>query len=145
MIYSFYDKLSGVLHTKKFIGPAEWVQHNTPPGHAAIEGDFDPVCHRVNVIERPGTVERFQPPSPGDDHIWDSNAWKWTQHPDAVARQQEHERALGEIHRLEQLSLRGMRELLLKSTWGTAYRNERMRLVEADEAIDEQRKKLITS
>jgi hypothetical protein len=102
---------------------------NTPEGHRAIEGHFDPLSQRVDL--ETGAVVEYQPPAPSPDHEWEAVTRRWVLRADVAARQAKHAQALEQIAALEKNQLRASRELLLNP----ADREARARLTALDAQI----------
>lgn len=77
--WSFYDAATGALaHRRITCSPAQ-LAANTPPGHIAIAGTFDPLSQRVNLAT--GLVEDYVPPKPADTedttYVWNEEKKRW--------------------------------------------------------------------
>jgi hypothetical protein len=49
---SFYHPETGLFHGSIVTGSEKAIELNTPPGHVAIDGAFDPGRHRVDLATR---------------------------------------------------------------------------------------------
>lgn len=115
--FSFYHKDSGAIAPTVFSTDDDSLQHlanNTPPDHIAIEGKYDHLSSRFNVAN--GAVEDYQPPAPSADHEWNAATKRWQFKSEIAAKIEARRAALAEIVRLEDRSLRCMREMLLGDT-----------------------------
>jgi Domain of unknown function (DUF4376) len=85
--WSFYDTATGALAPSALTCAAAQVAANTPPGHAAIEGRFDPLSQRVDLAT--GQVVDYQPPAPAADELrtwaWDEATRRWVAVPTLAA------------------------------------------------------------
>jgi hypothetical protein len=73
MQWSFYDTATGLFNRRRVTCAAgQTLERNTPAGHAALAGDFDPLSQRVNL--QTGQVEDYQPPAPAADEL---RTWAW--------------------------------------------------------------------
>ncbi len=114
--FSFYDPRTGAFHgcAVGINAPEDenvdvLLAKNAPAGHVAIEGEFDPGCHRVNVAT--GLVETRE-------RVVDAAA-------DAAQRRQA---TLAAIAVKEASQLRALRELAL----GRAGARERLEAIDAE-------------
>ena len=85
--WSFYDVATGALAPGAITCSAAQLAANTPPGHAAIAGRFDPLSQRVDLAT--GQVVDWQPPAPADDELrtwaWDAVTRRWVASPTELA------------------------------------------------------------
>lgn len=79
MNWSFYNPADGSFTGGSFSGPAAYLAANIPEGCAAIEGQHDHLCKRVDL--ETGEVVDWQPPAPADSadctHEWSAEARRW--------------------------------------------------------------------
>jgi len=132
--WAFYDIATGALIGRTIMAPDRaMVDANTPEGCAAIEGRYDPASQRVDL--EVGDVVDWQPPSPGQDHAWDSESKRYV----LTAKARERRAALAAIAKIERQSgPRAVREALLSLLPDGA---EKSRLQELDDAIAAERQK----
>lgn len=85
--YSFYDLDTGLFSDQQASCGEGGAAVFTPPGHAAIEGAYDPLSQRVNLLT--GQVVDWQPPPPADDELrtwtWDAGSRRWVAQPTLLA------------------------------------------------------------
>jgi hypothetical protein len=76
--WSFCDA-SGVFSGRRYTGPVEWLEGNTPHGYTAIEGDYDHTSLRLDVSS--GEIVEYQPSPPEPDEWteweWSADDWRW--------------------------------------------------------------------
>ena len=96
-MHSIYDAETGLFNgTRIDCLSVDTLTQNTPPGHAAMAGNFDYMSQRVDLST--GEVVDWQPPAPPDDEwqTWswhvDSKRWRATPTTAATARQMRTER-----------------------------------------------------
>lgn len=97
-VWSFYSPESLELVGRTFAGPVEALEANTPPGCAAVEGEHDHLCHRIEMVtddfgdQRPVVVD-WQPPAPTADDwttwSWSEDARRWLPVPTLAARKRD--------------------------------------------------------
>lgn len=80
MVWSFYEATTGLFGPQRVsCDPGPTLEKNTPAGYVAIEGRFDPLSQRVNLIT--GLVEPYVPPKPADTedttYIWNEEKKRW--------------------------------------------------------------------
>jgi hypothetical protein len=112
----FYDAATGVFIGRSFTVTenhyaAAAIKANTPAGHAAFEGDVDPLAQRVDLAT--GNLVDYQPPQPSADHEWDASTKRWQLTAAAAARKRTRAAALQQIHALEQSQHAAVRDALL--------------------------------
>lgn len=109
--WTFYARSSGLLASWSFDGPSDQLAGNTPTGHAAIPGRFDPLSQRVDISAEPPPdpdpwpvgadgkplprvpwyppVIDYQPPAPANDAwqtwAWDAGIKRWVSQPTLAA------------------------------------------------------------
>ena len=120
-VFSFYDPLTGLFTGATVSGNAQSLAANLPANRAAIEGRFDRICQRVDVVS--GAVVDYQPPQTDADHEWRaenpeaptraSQRWRWLKRPEILALELAHANARAAIAEQEAASLRAMREALI--------------------------------
>lgn len=101
MLASFYDPSTGLFVGRRFSGPAQKLEANTPEGLVAIEGHHDPASKRVDLAS--GEVVDYAPAVDAT----------------AVAASEAAERranALARIRALEERQHRAVREMSLDPT-----------------------------
>lgn len=110
--FSFYDKTTGEIKPLSFRAPNDaHVQANTPPNCEVIEGRFDHLSQRVDLDS--GEVVDYIPPQPSDDHEWNNETKRWVLSAKAQLAVSKDRQARAEIERLEQQSMRSIREQAL--------------------------------
>lgn len=79
--YSFYEKLSGLIHPVVYSGPDNQLAANTPPGHAPIEGVPDRTRKKVDITANVPTLTDHLPDKPADTvhttYSWDETSKEW--------------------------------------------------------------------
>lgn len=111
---SFYDAVTGVLTGTKFSTTDDAaVAANTPAGHKAITGHFDPTWQVVDVTQNPPGVIAYQPASPGSDYEWNDTAHRWQLLQAVQAKLDAHNAAMSQIAQLEYSQSRAVREAVL--------------------------------
>jgi len=132
MSWSFYNATTGEFLPRLFSGSSKLLEQNTPAGHVAIEGQFDPLSQRVDV--ETGEVVDYQPPQPDDDHEWREKVVegrpRWVKKREIVAREARAATAQADIDALERKQLRPMRELALDPS--NAPARQRVAEIEAE-------------
>ena len=104
--WRFYSVTTGIFHRREVECSADQIAANTPAGHAAIPGAFDPLCQRVDITVQPPPpvldqwgndisppwyppVIDYQPPAPADDQwqtwAWDTSTKRWVSTPTLAA------------------------------------------------------------
>ena len=141
--YSFYSKETGLFLPYGLEGSKSMATANTPDGYVAIDGNYNHLSQRIDLdvlkqVEhleyelgeslRPGNNDYFvdqiadlkkrlvidyQPPSPGDDHEWNTDTKRWQVKPDIAKKRQTIASAQAEIDSLERAQLRAVRELAI--------------------------------
>jgi len=111
--WSFYDPQSGHFSGRRFSSTDESaVFINTPEGFAAIEGEHDHMCSRVDIAT--GLVIGYQPPAPNANHEWDDASKRWKLNTEAATKADLKRSAGARISHLEtNVQPRAQRELLL--------------------------------
>lgn len=117
--YSFFDVTTGALIGREFVGTAEALAINIPPGCAAIEGTHDHLSRRVDFVT--GQVVDWQPPQPPDDELrtwhWRTGPLgqpQWVSRPTDLARTQQAQALVQQrMDALERTQGRAMRELAI--------------------------------
>jgi hypothetical protein len=130
---SFFHKDTGALHSNQLIcSDDSVVAMNTPADHIAIDGHFDHLSKRVDVAnpefvdvyvnrtktDTPAKALRYKvvdyvPPSPSDDHEWNSETKRWVIKAEVIAKAQAKAAALAQIAALEAKGVRAGREMQL--------------------------------
>jgi hypothetical protein len=82
--WHFFDAKTGYLTGRAYSGPDEMLDANTPPGCAAIEGEFDCLSQRVDL--ETGEIIDYQPPAPDEFHEWTGK--RWVMRADVLQRRQ---------------------------------------------------------
>ena len=86
-MFSVYSTQTGQFTGQRLSGSAEFIAANLPPGCAAMAGEHDHLCRRVDIES--GAVVPWQPPPPADDPMrtwmWDEAAERWLSVPTAMA------------------------------------------------------------
>jgi hypothetical protein len=137
--YQFYDRSTGLFHGKVVItgqasGAEKFAERNSPPGHAYIQGEFDPLSQRVDVGS--GKVVDYQPLQPSPDHEWSATNKRWALNTTTATKAQERVATLAQIAALETGQHRVVRECALGNTLGVK------RLLEIEAQIKALRAKL---
>lgn len=111
--WSYYDRETGMFSRKKHSGPDFW-EPIPPDGHVAIEGDFDHLSKRFDLLTQ--SVVDYQPQQPDDEHEWDVTSDparpRWRKRRSVVEREQRRVANLAKIDELERRQHRRVRELL---------------------------------
>lgn len=87
-VWSFYDAASGAFARSRVMCSAGAnLDANTPAGHVAIAGAFDPLSQRMNLVT--GQVEDYIPDAPADTDLatyaWDADSKRWVGTPTLAA------------------------------------------------------------
>lgn len=86
--YTLFHTASGFFTGRTLSIPANMLALNTPDGMGAIEGNFDHLCQRLDLVTR--EVVDWTPPAPADDEFrawsWDTGSRRWVAAPTAAAR-----------------------------------------------------------
>jgi hypothetical protein len=107
--YHFYDLRTGEIHRHSFsASDHEAVSTNTPPGCAAIEGQYDREAQRVDIST--GQVIDYQPPAPSADHEWNADTKRWQLTAAAADKISRSNAARARIAQLEAAQHRHVRE-----------------------------------
>jgi hypothetical protein len=110
--WAFFDPVTGLFAGRTYGGSSvEGLKNNTPEGCAAIEGMYDHLAQRVDIIT--GEVVDYQPPQPSADHEWNADTKRWQLtaaaqdviNADAIARAQ--------LEAIDRQSIRALREAAL--------------------------------
>jgi hypothetical protein len=117
----FYDPATGVF-ALIVSAVGEDVVVEPPPGLAAVEGEFDPATHRVDLST--GEVVPYQPPAPSADHEWDATACRWRLTPAAAEAARERAEARARLDAIDRESIRALRAVAA----GTDTKADRDRL-----------------
>lgn len=114
MKWSFYRTDTGELLSRvlSFTREAD-VAANTPVGCTAIEGEYDFLSQRVDVVT--GKVLDWQPPAPDADHEWNASLRRWMKKAAIVEREMRRAATQAQIDALERQQQRRVRELLAES------------------------------
>lgn len=119
--WSMYLVDSGLFTGRRVTGcTPEDLEHNTPPGCAAIEGKFDAGSQRVDL--QTGEVVDYRPVAPDADHEWNEAARRWTLRPEIVTARRARAETMAQIEDLEARQARPLRELAVDPT-NTAARD----------------------
>jgi hypothetical protein len=111
-VVSYYDEATGLFNGTTLTASNEQAfLHNTPAGHAAIEGQYDYLSQRVDVTQSPPAIVDYVPPQPSAEHEWNATARRWRLTAQAQAQADARKRALAEIARMEARQPRLLREL----------------------------------
>lgn len=142
--WSFFEPETGRFTGRKFSGPEGALQPNVPDGLDAIEGDFDHLSQKVNVVTR--SVEDWIPPRPLDTemtrHEWDHSGRRWIATPTLQSHKlRARRRYVAEIREIESRQARALRDALLSAS--DAERTSAMaRIADIEASIASLRKKL---
>ena len=115
-VWSFFDVATGALSGRTFAGSPHDLPSNTSEGFEALEGTFDSLCQRVDLVT--GEVVDWQPPAPPDDefaaHRWCADIKRWVPEPTRAAAERDRQaRVKAEMAAVEALQARPTRELIL--------------------------------
>lgn len=120
-IFSFYEKSTGRFNGRTFgtdeAGYADYVRQlaaHTPEGHVAIEGKFDHLSQKVNVVT--GEVEDYRPNAPSNDHEFNTITKRWELNEATAVRNAARAAACTRIAELERAQQRPVRELTRDTT-----------------------------
>lgn len=129
-IWSIYRESDGAFTGRQYgATSAEDLADNLPEGCAAIEGQFDHTCQRVDKAT--GAVIDFIPPSPGADYEWNADLRRYRLTAAAEQAINADRQARAVIAEQESRQLRAIRELLLNPNDAGAMQ----RLRDIDSAI----------
>ena len=113
-VVSYYDVTTGLFNGTTLATTNERAfLHNTPPGHAAIEGEYDHLSQRVDIAQTPPVVVDYEPPQPSADHEWNATKKRWVLSDEAQERATARNHALYRIAQLESQQARAIREHML--------------------------------
>lgn len=104
--YSFYNSTTGLFTGGYFIGDEEAVQLNIPGQLQIIEGRYDALSQMVVN----GQVIDYQPPSPGDNYVWDTLAKRWVLSAAAQQAADADVAARAQLTAIDLASIRALRE-----------------------------------
>lgn len=75
--FSIYDPATGLFSGKIITGPASWLHDMMllHPDESFIVGEYDKLSQCVDT--ETGEVIDYQPPQPGPQYVWDTQAKRW--------------------------------------------------------------------
>ena len=147
--FSFYDADSGRFTGELINVPANQVAINIGE-RSYIQGAFDHLSQRVEIVNGTPTVVDWQPPQPPDTDretwSWNADTRRWVATPTLAARKAA---AAAEIARqvttAEAADLRPLRECVLAAIAGTAPPPEALARLEALEVAAAERREQIAA
>lgn len=106
--YSFYDPATGLFTGQQFTGSDEALLANLTGTLWAMPGRFDHLSQAVEPMT--GRIIDYQPPSPGDDYVWDETARRWLLSPAAQQTADADTAARERLDAIDRASIRALRE-----------------------------------
>jgi hypothetical protein len=73
--YSIYRLFDGLFVSSVSLQDISRLADCVSEGHGCVQGDYDLLSQRVDVES--GLVVDYQPPSPSENHAWDSGTKRW--------------------------------------------------------------------